>query len=308
MIYKDGSFYLGEWVKGQREGLGHETFSKEDPKESDDGFWKADLRNGNQTRTWKDGSSLFGFYKNGILDGIGIFKYPPGKPIIDVSHTFLKQGEKIVLSGNITYRDGSFYSGILNSNYDPHGFGRQKDSTFKGNFKNSLPDGEGILDVKDGRKFDGEFFKSFSNGIGTIRYPRDDLKDTFEGPWVDYLPHGKGILTNKDGAVYDGNLSEDKKQGIGTLKFPENDPRLQLSGDWAEDDILQGKLEWKNGQFYEGQFLNGNFHGIGVFSFAPDDARQTFHSTWSFNKPGETCQSHFRLSCGKLFFSSHPFQ
>lgn len=134
---------------------------------------------------------------------------------------------------NVLFLDGQLYSGKGHIDYTNKAY-------YTGDFKDGLPDGEGMLTFNDrdslimgkyqGTFKDGKYF----SGELIIRYPNRTCKTAFENG----QPVGKGTITYDLGDFYIGQLDADERP----------------SG--------YGQLSCDNGtRVYEGNFENGMLHG-----------------------------------------------
>ncbi len=53
LVWKDGSFYVGDWVRGRKHGFGKYRFAN---GEVYDGEWRQDVKEGDGSFSWTDGS------------------------------------------------------------------------------------------------------------------------------------------------------------------------------------------------------------------------------------------------------------
>lgn len=103
-IYVNGFVYQGNFVNGERSGLGLLT----DPEGNKyDGMWADDEFHGQGSYFWADGSKYTGEWKNGIQDGYGIFFYPNGDKYTGYFKNNLFHGK-----GKYTWADGSMQEGV----------------------------------------------------------------------------------------------------------------------------------------------------------------------------------------------------
>ena len=137
----------------------------------------------------------------------------------------------------LNYVKKEYYNYIIN---EYNGFGKKLNEAgeyYKGEFKNGLKHGKGILFYKKGRlmhfgKFEGNKFV----GSGTIEY---QIYDYYIGQWKNDFRHGKGKLCYKNGRQY--------------------------LGDWVNDIVVgKGKAYYEYGEYYEGGWKNGSRHGKGI--------------------------------------------
>lgn len=103
-VYENGYVYIGDFVEGNRIGLGTLTSPDGDKY---DGMWENDVFHGQGTYAWADGSKYTGEWKNGVQDGYGIYFYPNGD-----KYTGYFINNKFHGKGKYTWTDGSIQEGI----------------------------------------------------------------------------------------------------------------------------------------------------------------------------------------------------
>ena len=179
-------------------------------------------------------------------------------------------------------------------------------STYSGEYKNGLPNGEGTCCIAKGDKYTGTFLKGLPHGKGTYTWPNGDK---YDGDWKAGNMHGKGTYTWPNGHKYEGDFVEGKLQGKGTYTWPNGD---KYDGDWKEgkfhgkgtytyakddkegratftgyyvNDLRNGHgtLTYKNGSFCTGTWKNGDMHG--KFLFYDKDGQFTEEKTYKNNEP-----------------------
>lgn len=204
------------------------------------------------------------------------------------------QGFGVLKKGNVTYL-GNFDSGILNG----------KNASifidtllqYKGDVKNSIYDGEGVL-YKNGQiLYRGEFKNGVYDGTGTLY--RGKLV-YYTGGWKDGKYHGKGKgfiqkgnLTYR-GVIIDGKIDDTDaflyKNNILIFKGGIKDGKYNGQGVIFENGHVKYKGNFVNGKYdgngilykddvvyYNGEWENGVFDGKGVL-YADG---QEIHGTWS---------------------------
>ena len=190
------------------------------------------------------------------------------------------------------------YSGELNENKKPHGYGVGIFSEFKycGTWNNGIQDGDGIKYCTQTNKtlmikyigvfkgallqgsgkiyinnyfyFEGNFTNNKYSGNGKIYYNNKKLR--YCGNFKNNLRDGDGKLYDiKGNLLYDGKFKEDKKCGEGKSY----DPNFSLvtsvySGEW-DNNMYNGKglINYTFGNYYSGHFVNNKKEGNGKLSF-----------------------------------------
>ncbi len=160
MSYGDGAVYKGYFVNNKREGMGRLTLSNGEIYE---GEWKNDLKHGKGFVEDRNGNKKMSFWVNGtekkengnpallVSQASSTGSQVSEAPAKDCNRTHCGNTKK----GKYTYQDGSY---------------------FIGEFKNGLPDGEGICYYASG--------------------------DRYEGGWKNNAPDGEGVMYFASGIVY----------------------------------------------------------------------------------------------------------
>jgi hypothetical protein len=115
-------------------------------------------KNGHGTKTFEDGSTYVGEFKDGNFDGQGTFTYGKGKY---KDHKYVgdwKDG-KYHGQGTFTGSDGDEYVGeFKDGEFDGQGTGTFSDGTkYEGEWKGGVPNGQGTGTFSDGTKYIGEW-------------------------------------------------------------------------------------------------------------------------------------------------------
>jgi hypothetical protein len=113
--------------------------------------------------------------------------------------------------------------------------------------------GKGILHMKDGSSYNGEFNQNMLEGLGTyqtITYLGIFIwadRRHYTGTWVANKMQGRGFMMSPDGRAYEG--------------------RYQLVIDLSYHSGKkhgQGTYTWHDGRKYIGPWVNGKQHGVGM--------------------------------------------
>ena len=310
-------FYEGFFKAGVRGGFGmtnmmfvlekHEDDGEyslhEDPgAESYEGFWVANVHEGEGTKKFRDGDRFDGTFRNGNEHGMGTWTCVCGEGVHVV------RGE---------WEDGIFVAGLIDPNEQEyegdlrygvphgtgtmhigddlfegewragkmHGFGivRMQEGEYEGNFFEGLYHDEGkwsdehgvyIGKFKEGQKhghgveetadgtFEGNFDRGMRHGYGTFRYNETEY---YQGSWKRNEYHGSGLLVTED-FEYDGQWVDGRKEGPrGHIRFSNG---IEYVGGWIDDKFHeQGRLRIPGLGEYQGKFNEGNKVGTGRFTF-----------------------------------------
>ena len=146
------------------------------------------------------------------------------------------------------------------------------------NINNNL-NGRGILTLKDGTKYNGNFINNNFIGKGILI---DKEGNYFKGNFKNGNLEGKGILKTLNGISYEGNFIKGKKNGLGkeetneyiyegefinNLKNGKGKLIYKLlnevyEGTFEKNNITgEGIYKWSNGEIYKGKFINGKMNG-----------------------------------------------
>ena len=141
----------------------------------------------------------------------------------------------------------------------------QKNKYIKNTFNIDKLTGKGILYIKNGKKYEGNFLNGELNGW--CRY-LNTKGVCYEGLFINGVLNGKGeiikIDDNRRKNIYKGDIKNFKKEGKGEEKT--ND--YFYEGDFVNDlRHGNGKMIFynNNGDSYEGQFTNGEITGKGFY-------------------------------------------
>ena len=152
--YKDGSYYYGGWVEGERYGSG--TYMYADGTTYVVGNWKNGALDGYGHIFYGNGSIFKGDFKNGLPNGSGTLK---------TQHSI---------------KSGRWLNGAL------HGPGKEifiNGNTYVGNFFSDVKCGEGTIYYADGGKLSCTWKDDKKEGKGVYLFP--DCSKKYEGIWKD---------------------------------------------------------------------------------------------------------------------------
>ena len=179
-------------------------------------------------------------------------------------------------------------------------------------FKGKLEDkeninGKGIINLKDGRKYEGTFLNGKLEGNGIYTSSEGVI---YEGNFINGILVGKGKITkflendiksngncdkkddnkdiNKYKIIYEGDIKDFKKEGKGIEICSEYEykgdfhddmkhgkgsiiyfnTKQKYKGDFKENNLTgYGIFEWENKQTYEGDVVNGKMEGKGIYKW-----------------------------------------
>ncbi|MBF0553355.1 MAG: DnaJ domain-containing protein [Nitrospirae bacterium] len=167
-------------------------------------------------------------------------------------------------------------------------------TTYLGEFKDGMPNGQGVLSYHSGWKYAGEFRSGMPHGEGTLTYPNGTI---YAGQWKDGKKNGHGTLTHPNGTTYTGQWQDNTKHGQGTVTYPN---ATAYVGQWEYDTKNgHGTLTYPDGTKYVGQWKDNMQHGQGTFTY-PDGT--TYAGEWKDDKkdgPGTLTFPNGRKYIGK---------
>ena len=139
---------------------------------------------------------------------------------------------------------------------------------YEGNFKNGELNGWCRFINSNGVCYEGLFISGNLNGKGEIiKIDENRRKNIYRGDIQNFKKEGKGEEKTND-YVYEGDFFNNLKHGTGKIKYNNN-------GDYYEGDFKKGVITgkgyyvWKNKHTYFGDFVAGKMHGNGLYKW-PD--------------------------------------
>jgi len=242
--YPNGSWYAGQFDKGQWHGQGEWHGSNGEVYK---GQFQQGLFHGQGTLTVHD-SNYTGGFKQGRRDGEGTLK--------EAGMTYRGEFKDDQYSGlgHLELEDGSQYQGEF-AHGKPNGEGQRSDANgnlFTGHFVNGQLEGVGTFNSADGDQYAGGFKRNQLNGKG--RYENAD-GDVWIGEFKEGVLNGKGQLIGVDGSHYRGEFSEWRFNGEGHLTLADGSVYI---GEFASDTYNgRGSLTLADGTVQSGTWTNG---------------------------------------------------
>ncbi|CAD5115533.1 unnamed protein product [Dimorphilus gyrociliatus] len=157
LIMKDGSFYEGEFSKGEIEGHGC-RFSALTGNKYSGQFHQGEFH-GHGTMYYGDGSVYEGEWSSNKRQGYGIFKCKNNEVYEGYLYDNKRHGE-----GTMIYENGDRYDGDWVVN---------------------MRQGHGEFRMADGSSYDGQFMNDVFNGHGSFNHSSGMI---YEGLWINGLP------------------------------------------------------------------------------------------------------------------------
>ena len=155
------------------------------------------------------------------------------------------------------FKDGQYEGIIINGKRELRGIMNYKDgSKYEGQWKDDKRHGKGVFTSMNynnpnlaGIKYEGEFNNDRIEGFGIAKYTSGDK---YEGEWKNNKQYGKGALNYVGGGKYVGEWKNGKLNGEG-IYYLKNGERFEGK---FEDNKYNGygKYYYNNGEFLEGIF------------------------------------------------------
>ena len=241
-IYGDFGVYVGEFKEGLRSGYGRMSYQNEslecleisDTIGEYEGQWKRDRRHGRGKMTYKNGIIYEGQYRE------------------DRRHN---------VSGSVQFPSGDRYTGLWVNDL-MNGFGRYEEAggaVVCGMFVQGALGKEGVLEMAEGGKYEGDVRNMKPDGRGRWLYPNGDL---YTGELTEGVRSGTGKMAYKDGSEYEGEWKEGLREGWGLQRAAEE----VYEGEWSKDHRNgKGVLRSTGGDLvFEGWWRDGVREGKGT--------------------------------------------
>jgi len=138
-------------------------------------------------------------------------------------------------------------------------------------------DGKGIVEYKNGNRYEGEFTNGMLHGNGTFYWTNGV---TYTGTFQHNQITGSGKYSWPDGSWYDGDINLGLRHGRGRFATAGED--CIYDGEW-KDGLKhgQGIMTFKSGTVYEGSFERGLKHGYGKITYPSGNY---YEGEWAFDK------------------------
>lgn len=158
-------------------------------------------------------------------------------------------------------------------------------STYQGEVKNHMPDGNGTLKYSNGDIYEGEFKGGLRNGEGTYTWKNGEK---YEGYWKNDLFDGKGTIILSSNIVMTGTFENGKlRSGQITKSFKggqliesvengsvESPVKIQMDDGTCVETLYRFKyflseatIYYYNGDKYEGELFDGYKSGEGIYTW-----------------------------------------
>lgn len=165
----------------------------------------------------------------------------------------------------------------------PHGYGieaqvvkKNPENIYDGEMYEDKRHGFGILKLKTGDEYRGQWNLGQRHGFGTFKFKNGG---EYVGHWNLGKKHGFGIEISPDGTKYEGEWCQGQKHGQGTLTDRNG---TKYVGQWYRGKRHGfGTCTYLDGSKYEGNFENGVWHGQGTATY-PDGTK--YVGQWNCGK------------------------
>jgi len=244
-IFPSGDRYIGSFSEGKRSGYGSYYYNGGDIYS---GNWVNNTATGYAEYIFANGDKYVGMFSDYLWDGQGTFSYKDGYTYQGIWNqgrfsqgSEFDEGGRLLYSGSFNLQNNRFIregDGVL---YIYSENGGKDVSTYKGDFKDGLPNGEGEY-ILGGAKYTGFWIDGQFTGKGILQTPTVRYEGSFEnfailegkiiaetweyhGKWKDGNYHGKAklITKNDDGSIFEEFVEYEDGKIIGTF---ESDPTI----------------------------------------------------------------------------------
>jgi hypothetical protein len=138
----------------------------------------------------------------------------------------------------------------------------QNGNSYQGDLKNgNIRHGYGVMQLKNGHVYRGEFVNNKRHGYGTYEYG----DDKYEGNFEKNKRHGYGVYTYFNHATYSGYWRNNLKEGHGCLKYSDG---VVVSGIFLNGEVSYGEIKFPNESKYIGSLDNCLMHGVGTLTYS----------------------------------------
>ena len=150
------------------------------------------------------------------------------------------------------FRNDEFYGkGLYISEHGEYYFGQ---------WKNSMCDGVGNLNIDKKFRYEGNFKNGKKEGYGEEIYPEGDM---YKGGFYNGEKNGRGQYIFKDGTRYDGNFKNNKYNGFGQISLSNGD---FIRGQFKDGKLNgEGDVNWNDGTKFVGNFVEDKKYGRGTY-------------------------------------------
>jgi len=130
---------------------------------------------------------------------------------------------QVVTFADGTYCQGSFQPNSLTLNgrgVCVYGGSGNEKATYRGDFRNGVPNGTGVFVFGNGDRYQGQFLNGQPNGRGEFIYDNDNR---YQGQFRNGVPNGTGTFIFTDGTRYQGQFRDGQFHARGVLTYTNGD-------------------------------------------------------------------------------------
>lgn len=207
-LWSDGDKYTGQWANDQKNGYGTYLWNSGAKYE---GLWVNNNPHGFGKYFYANGDRYEGFWENDNQNGFGKFFYANGDRYEGVWENDKKHGYGIYFYANGDRYEGNWYA---DEKYGQGRFYQNGKLIYDGNFRDNISEGEGTLYYSENSiEFKSDYYKGeikdyLRNGKGILVYQNGQ---SIEGSFMNDVFLGKFELSHKynfDSLNYAGTVTE----------------------------------------------------------------------------------------------------
>ena len=144
---------------------------------------------------------------------------------------------------------------------------------YDGEWSGGVMHGEGVMRMKDGSGYEGQFERNAMSGVGMRTWPDGA---TFSGQFAAGEMHGEGTYISAAGEQYEGTMVRNLREGGGVLHTAGGD---RYEGAFAKHRMSgQGVMAYADGGVYDGEWERSVRSGTGNMTWGGGD---TYEGAWS---------------------------
>ena len=262
-LFKDGSYYNGQWANDQMSGFGRYDMANGDCYVGEfhknrrdghgmctyadgstyDGGWLKNMRHGEGVQWFNGGDKFEGEWVDDQMHGSGSYVWADGVKYKGEYQCNLRHG-----IGKCDYLDGSINQGqwehgeFLGKKFKPDYEYTGEYNMTLGSYLYATKTGFGTKVWKDGtrRSYKGEWYQDRMAGMCQAMSNFDGPGTVYSGQLLaagDGVKHGQGTFTAANGDVYVGQWDHGKRHGHGQLTYAKTGE--VYTGKWYNDRSMR---------------------------------------------------------------------
>ncbi|MBK7342654.1 MAG: caspase family protein [Saprospiraceae bacterium] len=271
--YSDGYKYIGVWAKGKpvdEQGIALEEYVVANKEEDNDGTdiqsgcIAGDCVNGQGTFAYPDGSKYDGQFVNGKLFGLGTWYYANGDRYVGAFRNNFPHGRGTMFTTDGDETRGEWRDGEYVGTAEP-------EKVNAGCIAGDCSEGVGTFVYADGSAtYKGEFEQSRPSGQGSVTFANGDR---YSGEFDEGQFHGRGTLYKRDGTVIRGQWH------YGQYEIPE-EVQAELLAERAVDtgavQIVEPMIHARPGKVWAVVVGVAAYHHMPALRYTDDDAYRVY--------------------------------